>query len=531
VSEPSGGAASRALDTTRDAAPPQIDAAAATTAGSVVKGGLWGTAGGLIPQLYTLVISVVAARVLGPEDFGRQSFIAFVELSVIMLLTGGVPLALMRYFGERIGARNAPAVRSLLAWAWGLELAAGLAGGAILVGAAVTGAEPEAAWLLAAIAATMGVLHTVPSALLLGAQRWRAAALVGLTTGALSTVATVAVLLGGGGITGIFAVEAVVSVANLIWTSWLAYRTLRVVAPATGELGRVSNRGVWTYAAVSTIGAVLTFVLWRRSELFVLAHFSSETQIGIFSIAFAAISALIRVPDAIATVTITATATLFGAGAEERIRAGYGRAFRLLLVLTVPVTAGTLVLGPEVLRLAYGDEFRDTGPLLMILVAPFPVIPLMTVATSVLIGLGRLRAPVAITATGAAVNIALAFALIPRYDAVGAAFASSGAQTVGALLAFVYARRIVGEIGWDPHSAIRVVLASGGVAAAAGAGIVLVDGWGGVALGFLAGTLAFLTLARLLRILAAPDAAWLDTTAGTRLGGRVGRYARLCAAS
>jgi O-antigen/teichoic acid export membrane protein len=514
------------LDVPRDSAAPGIDAAAATTAGAVVRGGLWGTAGGMIPQVYTLVVSVTAARILGPEEFGRQSFIAFAELSVVMLFTGGLPLALMRSFGERIGAGNPVAVRSLLVWAWAIEAGSALLGGGLLFAAGLAGAEPEGAWLLAGVAATMGVLHTVPSALLLGAQRWRAAIVAGLTTGALGTAATIAVLAAGWGITGMFAVDAAASVVNLIWTSWLARRTLAEVAPPSPVRERVSNRDVWIYAAVSTLGVVLTFIVWRRSELLLLEHFSSETQIGLFSIAFAASATLMKLPDAIANVGIAATATLYGAGAEERIRAGYSRAFRLVLLLTFPLAAAALVLGPEALRVAYGDEYEDTGVLFVVLVAAFPVIPLMTLATSVLIGLGRLRAPLVTTAVAALVNVVLAFALIPRYDALGAAFASSGAQAVGAALAFLYAARAVGGVDWDVGSAVRVGLTAGGVALVAAAGLVVLDGWAGVLVGLVAGAVAFLALARLLRIVSAQDASWLDAAAGHRLRGRVGHWIR-----
>lgn len=525
-----GYAAASAVDTTRDSAAPGIDAGAATTAGSVVRGGLWGTAGGIIPQLYTLAMSVVAARILGPEEFGRQSFIAFVELSVIMLVTGGLPLALMRYFGERIGAGDRSAVRSLFVWAWAIEIAAGLAGGGVLVAAGVAGAEPENAWLLAGVAATMGALHAVPSALLLGAQRWRAATVVGLTTGAFGTAAVITVLAAGGGITGVFAVEAVVSIANLIWTSWLARRALAEIAPGPLTGGRVSHRAVWQYAAVSTIGAVLIFVVWRRSELFFLERFSTETEIGLYSIAFAAVSAIMRIPEVIATVAISATATLLGAGAVERIRGGWGRAARLLLLLTLPLTAGALALGPEALRLAYGDEYEDTGAILVILLLPFPLIPLMNLATAVLIGLGRLWTPIVMTGVGAAVNIAFALTLIPPYDAVGAAIANSIAQGVGALLAIFYAARAIEGANLVPSTALGGLLGAGGGGLAAWFAVLLLPGWWGVALGIIAGIAVFGTLGSIVKVLPADDALWLDENAGRRFGGLIGRASRLWAA-
>ena len=36
-----------------------------------------------LPQLYALVLSVVAARYLGPSGMGRQSFIAFIEATTM----------------------------------------------------------------------------------------------------------------------------------------------------------------------------------------------------------------------------------------------------------------------------------------------------------------------------------------------------------------------------------------------------------------------------------------------------------------
>ena len=73
----------RATSGEAEAAPSAAAAAAAataTTGTSVLHGSLWNTASRLIPQVYSLGISVAAARFLGPNGMGRQSFIAFIEL-------------------------------------------------------------------------------------------------------------------------------------------------------------------------------------------------------------------------------------------------------------------------------------------------------------------------------------------------------------------------------------------------------------------------------------------------------------------
>src|SRR5215207_2353199 len=78
----------------------------ATSAPSVVSGGLWTLLNRLVPQAQLLALSIIAARYLGPTDMGRQSYIAFVALALVQAATAGLPGALTRYIGELLGARR-----------------------------------------------------------------------------------------------------------------------------------------------------------------------------------------------------------------------------------------------------------------------------------------------------------------------------------------------------------------------------------------------------------------------------------------
>ncbi len=507
---------------------PVAGAAANTTSAALVAGGLWSAAARVIPQLYTLVILVAAAHYLGPERLGRQSYIAFVELSVIMLATAGMPTAVMRYVGESLGRGRPGSVRALIRWAWAVELAAGLLGGGGIAAAALLGADPTAAWVLAGIAAALGVFHTVPSALLIGAQRWRAASVVGLATGSLGTAATVAVLAAGGGITSMFAVEAAVGVANLAWTSILARRTaiqLTTTTEPAGELRRQTLR----YALLASVGIVLSFIVWRRSEFFFLQRYSTYTEIALYSIPFSFVSALVRVFEAATAVVTPAVATLYGAGAHERIRVGYSRVLRLLVLASLPLTAAMMSLGPATLRLL-GRDYRGTGTVTVIMLATFPLVPLAKAATSLLHGLGRVRFVMIAGAVGAAANVLLDILIIPGHGAVGAAIANGGAQVMAAIPALIYSAKAAGAIEWQPRFIVRggilslvVGLATWGATDVAGGGAA------GIGLGLLAALGAFALTCPLLRVLPQDDAAWLQRLTGTRLRGVPARFLRACA--
>jgi PST family polysaccharide transporter len=511
------------------------DPAASMTAATLFRGGAWNTASRLIPQLYVLAISIAGARFLGAEAFGRQSFIAFVELSLILLLTGGLSIAATRYVGDALGRRQPEAVVSLARWVWAVEAFAAVLGGAVLLAAAAAGADPEAAWVLAAIACALGILHSAPSALLAGAQRWRAASVVGLVTGAGATVATVAVLAAGGGITGMFAVEAAVVAVNLGWTTLLARRMLAEVVPRVrsrrlpSAAWRELRGRVWRYGLATTYGVLLTLLIWRRSEFFFLAHYSTDTQIALYSVVFAVVAALIQLPDAIAAISLSAVATLSGAGEAERIRAGFSRALRLVSVATLPVTAVALALGPTLLRLVYGPEFRGTKTVLLIMLAPFPLLPLLSLSRAVLSGLGQLRVPLLIETVAGVVNLVLAFLLVEGHGAVGAAIANVVAQTLGAAFIVSYSLRSVGAIHWRPASLWRAAVAALAAGLAGWAAVALLPDAAGLVVGAAGALIVFGALAVALRVLPGDDAVWLDEQAGHRLGGLVGAFCRHCA--
>jgi O-antigen/teichoic acid export membrane protein len=504
-----------------------------TTGRTVLEGGFWFSASRVVPQLYTLVISVAAARFLGPNGMGRQSFIAFTQISLLVLLSNGFFLALMRSVGEALGRDRPAALRSLLRWGWRVQLFSATLGATILIVAAELGAEPRAAWLLAAVVCLIAILHTVPSAVIIGMQLWKQAALVGLTTGVVGTTSTIAVLWAGGGITGMFAVEAAVSCVNLFWTGLIARRAVAFGAEdrlqAAADDAADLRRHVVRFAKFTTLSEALNYVVDRRSEVFFLAAFSTSTQIALYSIVFSMMTAVIQIPVAMATVITPAIATLFGAGAVERIRAGYARALRLLLLAALPLTTVGLAVGPELLHVIYGAEYHGTRPVLLIMMASFPLVPLTGVASALLAGIGRGKVLLQASAAAAAIDIALAGIFVPGHGAVGAAIAAVGGQVVAATLSLWFARRLTGRIRLESQALLRAGVASTAAGVAGWLSVRLIGGGPGLLLGASAAAVTFAISAAALRILPADDAAWLDDAIGPTLGGRVGSFCRLCA--
>jgi O-antigen/teichoic acid export membrane protein len=247
--------------------------------------------------------------------------------------------------------------------------------------------------------------------------------------------------------------------------------------------------------------------------------------VAVYSVPFAAVTALIQVPEALSAVVIPAFATLAGARAQERIRLGFARALRLLLLATLPVTAAALALGPPLLEALWGAAFEESGPVFLVMVAPLPLLALLSVSKALAMGLGKLRVVLLVDTGAAVINVSLALLLIPRYDALGAAFAHVAAQVASAVPILVYALRLAGRADWKPRTLVPAALASAGAGAAAAAVLAVIGGVAGLVLATAAGTAVFAILAVVFKILPKEDAEWLETNAGRS----VARLSRLIA--
>ncbi len=207
------------------------------------------------------------------------------------------------------------------------------------------------------------------------------------------------------------------------------------------------------------------------------------------------------------------------------MRSGYSRSLRLLLLVTLPLTAAGLTLGPELIEEVYGRDYAGAGGPVRIMLVAFPVIALAALAEALLSGFGKVRLLIVAYAVAAVADVAFAAALIPVLEARGAAIANAVGQGTFAVLLLVFARRLVWPVDWRPRVFVRVLAMSVLAGLAGWAVVESLDGFPGIALAAGAELGAFLLLAPTLRIVSADDAKWAEQA----IGGLLGRLIRLCA--
>lgn len=511
-----GAEAGLSTTTARDA----TASADGTTGASLLRGGAWLSVALVLPQLFTLVVSVAAARFLGPSDMGRQSYISFVAVTASTLAALGLPVAVQRFVATAAGQRRPGQVSALAVLAWRASALGGLlALMAVVAVGSTTYPDLRAAWVLAGVVAGMTVVQSTASNVLFGLQQFRQATTIGLVMGVVGVGAALGALSLGYGIVGMFAAEALVMTVTMSGTVLLSARAVRPHLREREPLGELRGE-LLRFAAVIGAGLAIEVVVFKRSEFLFLERYSSDQQIAFYSVAFAAVAAAGRLPTAVVQLVLPAVSTLAGAEQHDRIASGFARGMRLMLTVTLPLAAGSIALGPLALRAVYGREYAAAGVVLAIL-APVPLLlgPLTAVCSATLTALGVLRSPLLWGVVALFVTLALDLTLIPRLDSVGAALANNGGQIAGSVPIIVLAQRRL-QVSWARPGLIRPLLASTVAAVAAWAASAAVEpatgGLVALAVGAAVGSLGFLGLAAVVKVLDHDDGSWLADALGRR---------------
>jgi len=120
------------------------------------------------------------------------------------------------------------------------------------------------------------------------------------------------------------------------------------------------------------------------------------------------------------------------------------------------------VLAPEVLAIAFGPSFRDGWPAFAVLVWVLPVAMLSGHHRYILVAYNHQKWLLLYTTIGAGVAVVLAFALIPFYKGLGAAWALLIANFVNLVLVYFAVRKLVVEV--PVHRPLYAPLAALGLA-------------------------------------------------------------------
>jgi O-antigen/teichoic acid export membrane protein len=169
----------------------------------------------------------------------------------------------------------------------------------------------------------------------------------------------------------------------------------------------------------ATLG--ISALVTQQISTVLLSFHHSEEEVGLFSAASTLIAYLLLVPS-VFNQAIFPVFARFHSSSRDALRQAYGTSFKYLLLLGLPLWAGTTVTANQVIALVYGPGFESAALVLRILA--FLLSWMFIWANGALLtATGSQTLLAVLNAIGVALNIALALLLIPRFNLAGASVA------------------------------------------------------------------------------------------------------------
>jgi len=183
-------------------------------------------------------------------------------------------------------------------------------------------------------------------------------------------------------------------------------------------------------------------VIYLKIDQVMLGQMISDTEVGIYSTAAQLSELWYFIPNAIAASAFPAllrSRKMGEAVYHNRLQLMYNAMFIIALVVAIPIT----VLSTPVIRVLYGTQYLEAGPILAIHIWAALFIFLRAVFSKWLIAENLLIFSLVTHGGGAVMNVILNYLLIPRYKGIGAAVATVISYAVASYFAAFFHKRTI----------------------------------------------------------------------------------------
>ncbi len=389
----------------------------------------FGTAGlQIIGRGLTVILGIVLARTLGPEEFGRYSFILSLITIAVIPTVAGMPQLLVREIANAQLEKRWGELKGILRWALVYIIVA-----SFLVMLALAFAI-EAKWIRPEIGNLLWIgLLLIPirgvlarqSAVLNGLQFpiWAQLPQGVLTSFFVLIIVGIILLLG-------FYVDAylliqiqiIASLIGLIFSAYIVYTKIPKEARSMAEEYNIKS---WHKALLPfTLLAVITTMNNELASVF-LGFLANEESVAYFKVAMQGVTFLALGLTAINTIIGPQIARYYHQGNMDATQELLTKSVRLSAVTSIPFALLLVLFGDWLVTLLFGKDYLSAVPIIAILCIG-QIVNVLMGSVGLLLQMssneGSALKSLAITFI---VNIMMLVLLIPSYQEIGAAISVS----------------------------------------------------------------------------------------------------------
>jgi O-antigen/teichoic acid export membrane protein len=404
------------------------------------------TASNYVAKILTLgvwfFLTPFLLRQLGANDYGLWILIGSIA-AYGSLLDFGIGTAVTKYVAQFQAEGRIEQAQSLVATALWLYLGLGLV--AVLLSAILApfipialnipaGQQSTASWLMLLSGLGLGV--SLPSAtsiaVLRGLHRFDLSNLVGIFGMTLFTVATISVVLLGGGLLGMVAVGIPVTLVTQVPAIWLIRRTAPKLRFGLRQTDRGLLRTLMSFSSALFVINVAGQVQTKTDEI-TIGAFMPVANVAPYSIARRLSEMPQLLTEQFMKVILPLASQLDAENDRGRLRTLYLASSRLTLAIFLPLAVGVIIFARPFLKAWVGAPYDRYAYLVVILTLASLLDTSQWPAGAILQGIGRHRL-LAIIALGTAIaNLGLSLALVHPLGLAGVALGTLIPATIESL--------------------------------------------------------------------------------------------------
>lgn len=424
---------------------------------SLMRAIAWNTgvqvAGKVLSTALGIALVALLTRQLGQEGFGMYSTAnAFLQIFAL-LLDLGLNVTLIAMLGEHADDK-AYEKRCLSAlFTLRIVLAVVILG---ILAPIVAFAFPYPIELkLAIFALTASFIFPSLNQVVIGAQqrhlKMHMAAVSENVGRVIALAGVIAAPFLGWGLVPIMWVISVAGFGNFIVNFFSARRYAPLVWNWDPQFWLIALKRSWP------IGVSIAFGLaYFKADTLILSLVRSQAEVGLYGAAYRVLEVLITVPFMYAGVLLPLLAKAYVKKDKDTLQKYISGSLDVMLLMAIPMVAGTWLLGTEVMRLIAGPDFVGSGEILRILVIAVAMIYLNTIFSHIVVAVNAQKKMLPVYAVVGLGTIALYFLLIPIYGVWAAAWLTVASEFVIGLGSLLVARRYL-TITYRPKATLAAL--------------------------------------------------------------------------
>lgn len=180
----------------------------------------------------------------------------------------------------------------------------------------------------------------------------------------------------------------------------------------------------WPFVISGLLGSLMINI-----NILLIGFFLSSEQVGIYSAADRPIQLLYVLPAILAT-SVFPTFARLAISSQEKMRSALERVLSLAFLFSFPLALGGLVLGGDIIRVVFGQEYTPAVSSFRVLVVTISINFTTAILSNAIFAYNRQKDLIKFAALGGITNIVLNLILIPKIGILGSAWATLAAQLI-----------------------------------------------------------------------------------------------------